>query len=413
MFLGEALCLLIYFVKEFVRRRREAAANDYHTLSGGGHGRDVSPRLSAVNQLTATSSFTSPEPVSSVGGAAVAAKPPVWVYAILCCFDLGATSVGGVGLVWVDASTNQMLRGSMVVFCAIFSVLMLKRKLSNPQWGSIGLVCVGLGLVGLSGMLKKKYSPDASGDSTNVSSGQLLIGILLVLLASALNAVQNVFEEKLLKAVGGAEVDPLELVGWEGIFGTILSAFLLLPVVYYIPGDDCGRAEDSLNTMEQLKNSPMAIMLSLSFIVSLCLMNWTSQQISQQLSAVHRNLVSAVRTVLVWVGSLILFYTTKNDDVVYGEQWTNWSLMELSGFFVLVAGTILYSYFGLQLAKLAEETAAAAKNYPFEASPEYALPIEPALGEHSQIIKQQNRHASYQQRNGADSYGQSVYDEDQ
>ena len=43
----------------------------------------------------------------------------------------------------------------------------------------------------------------------------MLIGIVLVLLASALNAAQNVFEEKLLKAVGGAEVDPLELVGWE------------------------------------------------------------------------------------------------------------------------------------------------------------------------------------------------------
>ena len=70
----------------------------------------------------------------------------------------------------------------------------------------------------------------------------MLIGIILVLLASALNAVQNVFEEKLLKAVGGAEVDPLELVGWEGLFGSLLSMFVLLPIVYQIPGDDCGRS---------------------------------------------------------------------------------------------------------------------------------------------------------------------------
>ena len=143
--------------------------------------------------------------------------------------------------------------------------------------------------------------PSTSDDSSSVSGGQLLIGILLVLLASALNAVQNVFEEKLLKAVGGAEVDPLELVGWEGTFGTLLSAFVLLPIVYQIPGPDCGKAEDSLNTLKQLQNSPLAVGLSLSFVIGLMLMNWTSQQISQQLSAVHRNLVSAVRTVLVYV----------------------------------------------------------------------------------------------------------------
>lgn len=146
-----------------------------------------------------------------------------------------------------------------------------------------------------------RTDPSTSDDSSSVSGGQLLIGILLVLLASALNAVQNVFEEKLLKAVGGAEVDPLELVGWEGTFGTLLSAFVLLPIVYQIPGPDCGKAEDSLNTLKQLQNSPLAVGLSLSFIFGLMLMNWTSQQISQQLSAVHRNLVSAVRTVLVSV----------------------------------------------------------------------------------------------------------------
>ena len=137
----------------------------------------------------------------------------------------------------------------------------------------------------------------------------------------------------------------------QGFFGSLLAAFVLLPVVYYIPGDDCGRAEDSLNTLKQLQNSPLAIGLSLSFIFGLMLMNWTSQQISQQLSSVHRNLVSAVRTVLVWVGSIILYYVTVNDQVVYGEQWTSWSLLELAGFLVLVASTIAYSYAGIILAK--------------------------------------------------------------
>ena len=63
-------------------------------------------------------------------------------------------------------------------------------------------MCIGLALVGMSGLLKKKYETDPCGGegSASVSGGQMLVGIFLVLLASALNAIQNVFEEKLLKA---------------------------------------------------------------------------------------------------------------------------------------------------------------------------------------------------------------------
>jgi len=389
MFIGEALCLLLYFIKEQIRKRRERAAKTSGSYSQLG-GR-LSPDISAVNN---PSSFNvSDSSLLPAGDAAPVKKPPIWVYAILCVFDLSATSVSGVGLIWVDASLNQMLRGSMVVFCAIFSVLMLKRRLNKGQWASIGLVCIGLALVGMSGMLKKHYEKDSGDDSSQkVTSGQMLIGILLILLGSALNAVQNVFEEKLLKAVGGAEVDPLELVGWEGVFGTILAAFVLLPIVQHIPGDDCGKAEDTLNTLKQLGNSGLAIGMSLSFVFGLMLMNWTSQQISQQLSSVHRNLVSAVRTVLVWIGSLILYYTTSHtgnkDDADYGEQWTNWSFMELGGFVVLVGGTVLYSYAGIQAARAQE--ALEVLRGEFANSPDYVLPIEPQLGEHQQIVKQQS-----------------------
>ena len=196
----------------------------------------------------------------------------------------------------------------------------------------------------------------------------------------------------LFVAVGGAEVDPLELVGWEGVFGTILSAFLLLPIVQQIPGDDCGKAEDTLNTFNQLKHSPMAICLCLAYIFALMLMNWTSQQISQQLSSVHRNLVSAVRTVLVWVGMLILYYNTSHScekgKASYGEEWSKWSLLELAGFIVLVGGTVLYSYAGILVAREQEQQERLRGE--FATSPEYVLPIEPQLAEHQQIVKQQS-----------------------
>jgi len=389
MFIGEFMCLGGYYLKQwYARKQRAQNGLDYAVMEGDGL--DEQPRHLP---LVATESFQNhaqrPDEQPVVGK-----KPPIWIYAILCVFDLSATSVGGVGLIWVDASTNQMLRGSMVVFCAVFSVLMLKRRLSMPQWGCIGLVVLGLALVGMSGMFKNHYDPTPGESVDSASSTQMLIGILLVLLASALNAIQNVFEEKLLKATGSAEVDPLELVGWEGLFGTILTAFVLLPVVQHIPGSDCGKAEDTLNTLKQLSNSPLSVMMCLSFVVGLAIMNWTSQQISQKLSSVHRNLVSAVRTVLVWVGSIILYYAgTGSNNHAYGENWTRWSLLELSGFLVLVAGTVLYSLAGIKLAQQQEAEQLAAEGFGgmdgVSKSPSYVVPVDTSLSEHQQVVKQQ------------------------
>lgn len=45
-------------------------------------------------------------------------------------FDMIATTVMTIGLVYIDVSIMQMVRGSLVVFCSILNVLFLKRKLA-------------------------------------------------------------------------------------------------------------------------------------------------------------------------------------------------------------------------------------------------------------------------------------------
>jgi drug/metabolite transporter (DMT)-like permease len=271
-------------------------------------------------------------------------KPPLWIYAFLSCFDLFATAVGGVGLLWVDASTNQMLRGSMVVFAAIFTYFLLKRSLTPLQIGGVSIVALGLVLVGLSGLLRPK---DSSDDDT-ASTSQMILGIGLVLIGSMSNAIQNVLEEKLMKGAGGDNVDPLEIVGWEGVFGCLSSSFLLLPICQHIPGPQCGSAEDTLDTFVQMGNNPLIIVLCLAYVFSLCAMNFTSMQISKVLSAIHRNLVNACRTVSVWVVSILLYYVFTSGS--FGEAWDNWSLIQLGGFFLLLGGTLVYSYGGMKKA---------------------------------------------------------------
>ena len=166
-------------------------------------------------------------------------------------------------------------------------------------------------------------------------------GILLILAGSALNSFQNVIEELLMKMlVNYREPHPLEIVGWEGVYGTLLSAFVLLPAAYYIPGSDCGgRLENSLDTLYQLR-SPAVLFLVLCYVAALGYMNYSSMELSRLLSAVVRNLVSAMRTVLVWVISVLLYYAVGK---TYGERLGLWSVVELCGFILLIAGSMLYS----------------------------------------------------------------------
>lgn len=44
-------------------------------------------------------------------------------------FDMAATVIMTYGLLYIDVSIMQMLRGAMVIFCSFFNIWCLKRKI--------------------------------------------------------------------------------------------------------------------------------------------------------------------------------------------------------------------------------------------------------------------------------------------
>ena len=52
-----------------------------------------------------------------------------------------------------------------------------------------------------------------------------------------------------------------------------------------------------------------------------------------------------MRTLMVWVTSILLYYVTPKEDRALsgGEQWTNWSFMELGAFILMTAGVLIYN----------------------------------------------------------------------
>ena len=135
--------------------------------------------------------------------------------------DMIATSTMYIGLNLTYASSFQMLRGSVIVFVAIFSMIFLQRRLQLREWTGIGFIIIGLTMVGLSDMIGSTGS--------DVNRTDVLIGDSLIILAQIITASQMVFEERF---VAGLDIPALQAVGWEGFFGFFVLSILLVPMYF-------------------------------------------------------------------------------------------------------------------------------------------------------------------------------------
>lgn len=172
----------------------------------------------------------------------------VVLLALPACCDIAGTTLMNVGLLFVAASIYQMTRGALVLFVGLFSVLFLRRKLYLYQWTALFVVVIGVGLVGLAGALSPNTQgkPSAEGEralvvgaaqhasillraaATHVATTarsaetlQTIVGVLLIAGAQIFTATQFVLEEYILEQYA---LEPLKVVGWEGVFGFVVTA---------------------------------------------------------------------------------------------------------------------------------------------------------------------------------------------
>merc|ERR1712223_1715341 len=129
-FLGEMLCMVAFWISACYRGRR--------------------PEGSPYADIGAEE--TQPRPFS----------PLVFLPPALC--DMTATSVQYIGLTLTYASSFQMLRGAVIIFTGILSVIFLRRRLEWFRWSGMILVIGGLVTVGLTDIL---YTPNGK-NSTEI-----------------------------------------------------------------------------------------------------------------------------------------------------------------------------------------------------------------------------------------------------
>lgn len=232
--------------------------------------------------------------------------------------DMIATSTMYVGLNLTYASSFQMLRGSVIVFVAIFSMAFLGKRLKCREWTGILFIIFGLTMVGLSDMLA---SSDASVNRTDV-----LIGDTLIILAQIITASQMVYEEKF---VAGLDIPALQAVGWEGFFGFCVLSLLLIPMYFInVPpkftNNPRGVMEDAIDAFYMIKNEHLLMVPITGTIVSIAFFNFAGISVTKEISATTRMVLDSVRTMVIWGVSLIL-------------GWQAFHILQVSSFMIHIS----------------------------------------------------------------------------
>lgn len=188
--------------------------------------------------------------------------------------DILGTTLMNAGLLLVAASIYQMTRGALVLFVGLFSVLFLKRRLHLFQWISLVGVVLGVAVVGLAGAIwpdqHKKIPGDDGAHADEVGADALLaiVGVLMIAGAQIFTATQFVLEEYLLER---STIDPIRVVGWEGIFGFTVTLLGMIVLHFAIGRTEQGHYGpfDMVEGWRQWTQNPRVLLSSFLIMISI------------------------------------------------------------------------------------------------------------------------------------------------
>jgi len=309
MFIGEATCLIWYSIYSFKHKKKQ--------------------KIYLVGDLREdnTPLIVSPK------------KPEIkiWLIAIPAFCDFFGSTLMCLGLTMMAGSVYQMLRGSVILFTSLFSVLFLKRTLYRHNYLGIFLVVLGLVLVGCGALIE-----------LNKGAKTEFLGIVLVIAAQLFSATMFVVEEKLMSVY---TCHPLKLVGFEGLFGICMYSILMV-VFYFSPcpftnpqfrDNICVQREngdfvieDIVFALRQLGNNGLLLFVALLYTLSISLFNFVGISITKYVSSAARAVVDSIRTVVVWVFFLAMPFVPESTKEVF-------SYLQFIGFIFLVFGTITFN----------------------------------------------------------------------
>lgn len=295
MFIGEMGCWLVIFMSYAYHRYISSRHQPTPLIAGGYHPVNTDDRgynEDGDHTVDEADGDDHPKPSAPHEDRTYLRGRKVFLLAAPACCDIAGTTLMNVGLLFVAASIYQMTRGALVLFVGLFSVLFLRRKLYTYQWAALFVVVLGVALVGLAGSLfgdqpgKGTTQENATAAVSHVmmqardvaqtpAAVKTLIGVLLIAAAQIFTASQFVLEEWILENYA---MDPLRVVGWEGIFGFSVTVVAMIILYLAVGRTEAGRygyfdAKEGWHEMfsnRAVAVSSLLIMISIGSVPPLC-----------------------------------------------------------------------------------------------------------------------------------------------
>jgi hypothetical protein len=134
-----------------------------------------------------------------------------------------------------------------------------------------------------------------------------------------------VYEEKILKEY---DVHVFEIVGWEGVWGMLVSAFFLA-LFYFIPGRDSGSWENPIQASVQITHNYTLLASVLCSSLVIGPFNYFGTNLTKYSSAMHRCLIDASRMCVVWIISICC-------------GWEHFKFQQSCGYIFVLLGNLIY-----------------------------------------------------------------------
>ncbi|KAF7196452.1 hypothetical protein HII31_02180 [Pseudocercospora fuligena] len=277
----------------------------------------------------------------------------IFLLALPAICDICGTTLMNVGLLFVAASIYQMTRGALVLFVGLFSVLFLKRHLGGWKWASLFIVVLGVAIVGLAGVLENRdHAPDLPGhtqpdDETDLynmatlyarkavsameahTAAETVLGFFLIAFAQVFTATQFVLEESIMERYS---MDPIQVVGWEGVFGFLVT-LVGMGVLHGAIGQTAkgkGGYFDAREGFYEMFHYRAIGITSILIMISIGGFNFFGLSVTRSISATARSTIDTCRTLFIWLVSL-------------GLGWETFKWLQIVGFALLVYGTAIFN----------------------------------------------------------------------
>ena len=241
-----------------------------------------------------------------------------WVFFIPSLLDFTSSTLGFIGLTLTYASVYGMLRGSTIIFTGVLSRIFLKRKFQLFHWLGMLLVVCGLVLVGLSSVIEKKTGAEENAASNPLLGNTLIVGAQLIV------GIHVTFEEHV---IGKYQIQPFEMVGWEGMFGLGFASLALGAFQFW-----GGKPDDVLEAGVQMSNSWRAVVSVLVVLCAVPVYNAMAVTLTKRISSTARMVLDTLRNIVVWIFAMA--YSS-----FFGESF---SWLQLSGFVLIVGGNSIF-----------------------------------------------------------------------